>query len=234
VRSHDDIPGQESYDVWFINDGNGSLICSQRFDVETSTLHHPTIITRRKKPNLGIWEVTGRIDAERAVYNGEASGWDLINGRFIEKGSPKGAQPIAFYASDITPKSIPIRLKSEHKTLLSWRQLAVLVAQAEQGKIKDSHQLYSQKHFRVTEPIINLVMLMVCLPILVCRDPKSMKSAVTISFAMVGACFVTTFICKMLATEADVGSFYQIGFYAWLPIFIFLPIAFIELDSMKT
>jgi hypothetical protein len=184
--------------------------------------------------NLGIWEVTGRIDAERAVYNGETDRWDLINGRFIEKGSPKGAQPIAFYASDITPKSIPIRLKSEHKTLLSWRQLAALVTQAEQGKIKDSLQLYSQKHFRVTEPIINLVMLMVCLPILVCRDPKSMKSAVTISFAMVGACFVTTFICKMLATEADVSSFYQIGFYAWLPIFIFLPIAFIELDSMKT
>ena len=234
VRSHDDIPGQESYDIWFISDGNGSLICSQKFDVETSTLHNPTIITRRKIANSGIWEVTGRIDAERAVYNDETGGWDLINGRFIEKGSLKGAQPIAFYASDITPKDIPIRLKSEHKTLLSWRQLAVLVTQAEQGKIKDSLQLYSQKHFRVTEPIINLVMLMVCLPILVCRDPKSMKSAVTISFAMVGACFVATFICKMLATEADVSSFYQIGIYAWLPIFIFLPIAFIELDSMKT
>jgi len=118
--------------------------------------------------------------------------------------------------------------------LLSWRQLAVLVAQAEQDKIKGSRQLYSQKHFRVTEPIINLAMLMVCLPILVCRDPKSMKSAVAISFAMVGACFITTFICKMLAPEANVGSFYQIGFYAWLPVFIFLPIAFIELDSMKT
>ncbi len=234
VRSHDDIPGQESYDVWFINDGNGSLICSQKFDVETSTLHYPTIITRRKKANLGIWEVMGRIDAERAVYNGETGGWDLINGRFIEKGSPKGAQPIASYPSDITPKDIPVRLKSEHTTLLSWRQLAVLVAQAEQDKIKGSRQLYSQKHFRVTEPIINLAMLMVCLPILVCRDPKSMKSAVAISFAMVGACFITTFICKMLAPEANVGSFYQIGFYAWLPVFIFLPIAFIELDSMKT
>jgi lipopolysaccharide export system permease protein len=234
VRSHDDIPGQESYDIWFISDGNGSLICSRKFDVETSTLHNPTIITRRKIANSGIWEVTGRIDAERAPYNDETGGWDLINGRFIEKGSLKGAQPIAFYASDITPRDILIRLKSEHTTLLSWRQLAVLVTQAEQGKIKDSHQLYSQKHFRVTEPIINLVMLMVCLPILVCRDPKSMKSAVTISFAMVGACFVTTFICKMLAPEADVSSFFQIGFYAWLPIFIFLPIAFIELDSMKT
>ena len=234
VRSHDDIPGQEAYNVWFISDGKGSLISSQRFDVETSTLYNPTIITRRKIPNSYIWEVTGRIDAEKAVYNSGTGGWDLFNGRFIEKGSTKGVQPKASYISDITPKDILVRRESEHETLLSWRQLAALATQAEQGKIKDSHQLYSQKHFRVTEPIINLVMLMVCLPILVCRDPKSMKSAVTISFAIVGMCFVTTFICKMLTTEADVSNFYQIGFYAWLPIFIFLPIAFIELDSMKT
>ncbi len=234
VRHQNDIPGQESYDIWFIPDDNGSLICSAKFDVETSTLHQPTIIRRRKISNSRIWEVTGRIDAERAVYNSETGQWDLIGGRLIEKGSIKGPRPIASYASDITPKDIPVRLKSEHTTLLSWRQLAALVEQAEQGKIKNSRQLYSQKHFRVTEPIINLVMLMVCLPILVCRDPKSMKSAVTISFALVGICFVVTFICKMLAPEADVSSFYQIGFYAWLPVFIFLPIAFIELDSMKT
>jgi lipopolysaccharide export system permease protein len=236
VRSHDDIPGQESYNIKFISDGNGSLIFSGRFEVGKSTLYNPTIITRRMNADSYIWEVTGRIDAEKAVYNGKAKpkGWDLTNGRTFEIGSAKGVQPKDFYASDITPSEIPIRLKSEHKTLLSWRQLAALVKQAEEGKIKDSRELYSQKHFRVTEPIINLVMLMVCLPILVCRDPKAMKSAVTISFAVVGGCFVATFICKMIAPETNVSNFYQIGFYAWLPIFIFLPIAFIELDSMKT
>jgi len=234
VRSHDEIPGQEIYTIKFINDGNGSLICSGRFDVGTSTLFAPTIVTRRKSEDSYIWEATGRIDAEKAVYNGKAKGWDLINGRFLEIGSTKGVQPIAFYASDITPSEIPIMLKSEHKTLLSWKQLSALVKQAEEGKIKDARELYSQKHFRVTEPIINLVMLMVCLPILVCRDPKAMKSAVTISFCFVGGCFIATFICKMLAPEANVSNFYQIGFYAWLPIFIFFPIALIELDSMKT
>ncbi len=234
VRRQHDIPGHESYGIWFIPDDNGSLICSARFDVETSTLQEPTIIRRRKIANSRIWEVIGRIDAEKAVYNSETNKWDFTNGRYIEKGSIKGPQPISSYSSDITPKDIPVRLKSEYTNLLSWRQLAALVEQAAQGKIKDSRQLYSQKHFRVTEPIINLAMLMVCLPILVCRDPKSMKSAVAISFTLVGACFIITFICKMLAPEANVGSFYQIGFYAWLPVFIFLPIAFIELDSMKT
>ena len=37
VRSHDDIPGQESYDVRFISDKNGSLMFSQKYEVDTST-----------------------------------------------------------------------------------------------------------------------------------------------------------------------------------------------------
>jgi len=69
VRGQDAIRGQESYDVWFITDSNGSLICSQRFDVKTSTLHYPTIIRRRKKANALTWGVTGRISAEKAVYD---------------------------------------------------------------------------------------------------------------------------------------------------------------------
>ncbi len=242
VRSHDDIPGQESYDVRFIGDGSGSLICAQRFDVETSTLYNPTILLRRPTSRAGIWEFTGRIDAGKAVCDNGTGRWDLYSrdpnsgqwlpyGLLTEKGSQKQPQTIAFYPSDITAKDIPVRRKSEYKTLLSLRQLTALTAQGTQ--IRDLAQLYSQKHFRITDPLINLVMLMISLPILVCRDPKSMKSAVMISFAVTGACFITTFVCKMLATEV-VFDRVMPELWAWLPVFIFLPIAFIELDSMKT
>jgi lipopolysaccharide export system permease protein len=241
ARQHDDIPGRESYSVWFMNDGEGSLICSIRFEPEESALHQVSIITRSRVPNSTLWEVTGRISADKAVYNTETGLWDLYSlnsetgewsayGLFTARDSEESTQKISSYASDITPKDIPVRRKAEYKTFLGWRELSALAAQG--AKVRDRRQLYSQKHFRITEPIISLTMLLVCLPILVCRDPKSMKSAVMISFAMVGACFITTFICKMFAPEAN--SFYQIGFWAWVPVFIFLPIAFIELDSMKT
>ena len=94
-------------------------------------------------------------------------------------------------------------------------------------------ELIGQKHFRITEPVINFVMLMISLPILVCRDPKSMKSAVMISFALTTACYITNFICKLLATEVVFGKVMP-EFWSWLPVFIFLPAAFLELDSMKT
>ena len=244
VRKHDAVPGRESYDVWFISDNKGSLICSQKFDVKTATLYNPTIIMRRQGTQPGTWQVTGWMEADNAVYNPETGSWDLTNGRFTqvskhfedqsflaEKDGYKTRGTVLSYSSDITPKDIPVMRKSRHKTLLSSRQLSVLAAQ--RTKIRDLAQLYSQKHFRITDPIINFVMLMISLPILVCRDPKSMKSAVAISFAVTTACFITTFVCKIFATEM---VFQRIipEFWAWLPIFIFLPIAFIELDSMKT
>jgi len=148
VRSKDTIPGEEFYDVWFIIDGNGSLINSLKFDVKTSTLHNPTIIRRRKKADAFTWEVVDRISAEKAVYDPNIGEWILTNGRFTGKDSRNIDQPIASYASDITPKDIPVRRKSRHLILLSSRQLAVLAAQ--QTKIKDRAQLYSQKHFRIT------------------------------------------------------------------------------------
>jgi lipopolysaccharide export LptBFGC system permease protein LptF len=140
-------------------------------------------------------------------------------------------EPVAFYESDITPEDIPIRLQEKYKSLLSSSQLAQLAAKG--TRVKDLAALYSQKHFRITDPIINMVMLMVALPILVCRDPKAMKTAILISFVITSACWVVTFACKMVATEV---IFNQVRpeLWPWVPVFIFLPIAFIELDSMRT
>ena len=99
--------------------------------------------------------------------------------------------------------------------------------------MKDQADLILQKHSRVTDPIINMVMLMVALPVLVCRDPKAMKSAITISFGITISCIIVSFVCKIFATEM---FFDQVRpeLWAWGPVFIFLPIAFIEIDSMKT
>ncbi len=231
VRRHDALPGQETYDVRFIHDKNGSLILASQFDVKTSTMHDPTIITRTRGDNDIIWEVTGRIDAQKAVYNSQTDLWEFIDGYFTPTGPTASRQPVETYQSDITARNLPVRRAADNKTLLSSSQISSLARQ--QTQVKDQAQLYSQKHFRITEPIINLVLLMISLPILVCRDPKSMKSAVVISFTVTALCLVAMFVCKMLATEMVFGRVMP-EFWAWLPIFIFLPIAFLEIDAMKT
>jgi lipopolysaccharide export system permease protein len=235
VRNEDELPGQESFAVWFLTDSKGSLICSRRYSVESQTLDFPTILTRQADPNRpGIWRVTGRISAEAAVYNDKTKSWDLVNGYFIgiDTADVAQAKPLASYeAPDLLPKDIAVRQMSGYNTLLSSRQLTALAAQ--KTKIKDVAQLTSQKHFRITDPLINLTMLMVSLPVLICRDPRTMKSAIVVSFALTVACFITTFVCKMLATEVVFARIMP-EFWPWVPLFIFLPIAIIELDSMRT
>lgn len=243
TRSQQDIPGKESYKVRFIRDENGSLIFSQKFDVSTSTLYNPTILLRRPTTKDDVWEVTDRIDADQAVYNEQTGRWllrrkDANSGKWLasgvltEKDPAKPLRNIEYYASDITAKLLPIRTASEYMSLLSLRQLATLAGP--NTKVRDLAALYSQRHFRITEPLINLLMLLMSLPVLVCRDPKSMKSAVLVSFVITSACFIIIFICRMLSTEQVVFDRVMPEFWAWLPVFIFAPASWIVLDSMKT
>ncbi|MHC5059909.1 MAG: LptF/LptG family permease [Planctomycetota bacterium] len=238
VRSHDELPGEQVYDVWFMTDGKGSLLCTTNFQEKNQTMQKPTIIIREPIPDSVIFGVLGQIQADSATYNHQKKGWDLKNGRYLkiaehgeEIAMNQQPEPMPFYESDITPEDIPIRRQEKYKAMLSSAQLAQLAAKG--TRIKDLAELYSQKHFRITDPIINMVTLLVALPILVCRDPKAMKTAILISFGVTSACFVVTFACKMVATEV---VFNQVRpeLWPWVPVFIFLPFALIELDSMKT
>jgi lipopolysaccharide export system permease protein len=242
VRGSDAIPGKESYRVWFITDASGSLISAQKFDVASSTFEGLIVVTRSKKSDALLWEPTGFIEAQKAKYDSKSQAWLLTNGFFTPISKLSSGQPgrqnsaasrtaLSAYSTDLTPKDIPVRRKAEHKSLLSSMQLSQLASQGTQ--LKDLANLYSQKHFRITDPIMNLVMLLVCLPVLVCRDPKSMKSAIAISFAITAASLIVGFVCRILATEDIFGRIVP-ELWAWLPVFIFAPIAFIEIDSMKT
>ncbi|MGD0596767.1 MAG: LptF/LptG family permease [Sedimentisphaerales bacterium] len=242
VRNKDVVPGKESYNVWFVTDASGSLLSAKKFDVASSTFDDLIVVTRSKKPDTLLWEPTGFIEASKAIYDFKSQTWLLTNGFFTpipKLGSPQpGRQnasasrtPLAAYHTDLTPNDIPVRRKAEHKSLLSSLQLSRLASQGTQ--LKDLANLYSQKHFRITDPIMNLVMLLVCLPVLVCRDPKSMKSAIAISFAITAASLIVGFVCRILATE-DVFGRVVPELWAWLPVFIFAPIAVYEIDSMKT
>jgi lipopolysaccharide export system permease protein len=236
--SHDELPGQQQFSVWYMPDSDGSLICASKFEEASGILTGITIVVRQPAEDPGQWTVKGVIQADSAEYDSQQHGWNLLNGRLVSivadtevTSSALAPQEVDFYKSNITPQQIPMRQQEGYKTLLSSAQLA---AMAKPGtKVKDLAELHSQKHFRITDPIINMVMLLVALPILICRDPKAMKSAIMISFAATAGCFIVTFFCKMTATEV---FFSQVRpeLWAWLPVFIFLPIAVMELDSMKT
>jgi lipopolysaccharide export system permease protein len=233
VRAQDALTETLSYDMWFISDGQGSLFCSPQFKVKEGIIVAPTIITRTKRQDSGLFDVTGIIKADSAYYDLDTQSWILDNGVFMKISKELADRPyetVKSYSSDLTPKDIPVRRKSAHMDLLSSYDLVRLAKQSP----KDLARLYAQRNFHLTDPIINLVMLMISLPVLVCRDPKTLKSAVFISFALTGLCYIITFVSKIFASEVIIGSGARPELWAWLPIFIFLPIAVVELESMKT
>ena len=239
TRKHDDAPGEGSYSLWFAGDDKGSLFCSKQYDESTQTLQSPMIILRQKvEDRQEVYRVTGKIQAASAVYNEERQGWDLKRGRLVnlpakgEEMIPPKTEPIDFYPSNLKAADIPIRRREGFKTLLSLHQLTEL-ERNEGARKTDLAELSLQKNSRITDPIINLIMLMVALPVLVCRDPKAMKTAILISFLTTASCFIVVFICKLFATEVFFGQI-RPALWAWAPIFIFFPIALIEIDSMKT
>lgn len=239
MRGHDELPGTKQYDLWFASDSNGNLVSAFRFNEGTRAMENPFFILRQRIARTDRMAVVGRIKAQRAVYDASRGGWALTGGQLLripdsENAISTGPQtaPVDFFASDLTPEQIPMRRQEGYKSLLSSAQLLHL-AGSHGTRQSDLAELYLQKHSRITDPILNLVMLLVALPVLVCRDPRNMKTAILISFAASTGCFVLTFICKMFATEV---FFNQVRpeLWAWAPIFLFVPIAFIQLDSMKT
>jgi lipopolysaccharide export system permease protein len=242
TRKHDDLPNAGVYDLWFAGDDNASLICSRRYEESTQTLYDPIIILREPMDeHAQIYRVTGRILAEKAVYDAQKGGWTLVHGRILRVTEPSsemdasaaqqaGAYP--FYATKLTADDIPIRRREGFKALLSLRQLTELENNSGTRRT-DRAELSLQKHSRITDPIVNMIMLMVALPVLVCRDPRAMKTAILVSFLTTAGCFLVVFLCKLFATEVFLGQV-QPAFWTWAPIFIFFPIAVVQIDSMRT
>jgi lipopolysaccharide export system permease protein len=239
TRGHDDVPGTKKYDLWFAADSNGNLINTFCFDEKLQKMGNALFIVRKRIAGTDQMIVVGRIKAREAAYDAARGGWALTDGQMMRIPESKDTiqvgpqtEPADFFASDLTPQQIPMRRQEGYKSLLSSAQLLHL-ANSKGTRQSDLAELYLQKHTRITDPVLNLVMLLVALPVLVCRDPRDMKTAILISFGTSTACFAMTFICKMFATEV---FFNQVRpeLWAWAPIFLFVPIAFVQLDSMKT
>jgi len=238
IRSHDYDPTTETVEtVWFMPDRHNSLICTDRY--EAGVMARVTILLRRPVVGRpGQFEVVDVIQAERATWDGERGGWVLEQGRYwgtVERArlgaGDSAARTVDFYATDLTPSLIPLRQQEGYKALLSYRQLLALERQ--EKRIRDVAELYVQKHARITGPVVNMVMLLLALPVLVVRDPKVLKSAILKAFALVIVCFTVATLCRMFAAEEIFGRI-RPEVWTWAPIVIFTPIAFMELDAMKT
>ena len=105
---------------------------------------------------------------------------------------------------------------------MSTSQLTRLL---ELKRVPDMRSALMTRHVRFTEPLNNLVMLLLGLPFILSRE-RNIRSSASLCLLMVGTFYVFIYICRYLGLPAT--------WAAWLPILLFGPIAVVMLDSVKT
>jgi len=166
-----------------------------------------------------------RTTADKAVWNDQHQLWQLTNGIYF---STEGSrEPRKSWSTDLSPDYIWLQKNSNSKSLMSSAQLADLVRS--QHKPAEQRQAILEKHFRFTDPIINMVMLLLGLPLLVTRERFSSRTAFFLAIIGPATCFIVTFVCKLIG-----GDFTDPLLAAWLPLIVFLPLSIITLDGIKT
>ena len=231
VREHEEVAGEKSFPLKLLPDQQGqALVYSPKYDPKTETMENLLVIVRVD----GIMDKI--IKADFAKWNHKTGDWILTNG-IIQKDTNDPKQmnlPIEIYESELTPEYLSIQKNSSFKSLMSSFELTELI---KRGGLKpaDRAEAFGEKHSRFTDPIINMIMLLVGLPMLVSRERKNTRIAYAYMLCGAGGCFIATFACKLLASgNIYVTSETQRALVTFLPIIIFGPASLLAVDSIKT
>ncbi len=221
----------------FLPDRDNALFWAGRYDPETRIVENLVIIKRKNR------QLTGHITAEKASWLPNRKCWVLVNGVYHNdnytnyNASANGtgtkslqnqaSYKVLYYKSDLDPDYLWLQRNSAYKNLMSTTELTDLLKR--NLKKAEYRDIIAQKHFRVADVIINMVMLLLSLPMLISREKRVSGSALLLGVVGAGSCFLITFVCKFLA-----GTVLDPLIAAGLPVIIFLPLSVVSFDSIKT
>jgi lipopolysaccharide export system permease protein len=176
--------------------------------------------------------------SDEAVWNAKLRRWDLTGGRRVPI-APPGLQTnlpvesdVTFYQSDLTPDEIALNLGKDYIQLLPTSTISTLLTRNRYGTI----DLLRTKHLRFTQPISNVILLLLAISTVMTRTPGTLKSAALRCTLLTGLCMASIFLSYQLAGVPPNAGMINLwpALMAWLPIFIFGPLAVFLLDHVKS
>ncbi|HWE01698.1 MAG TPA: LptF/LptG family permease [Tepidisphaeraceae bacterium] len=251
VRDHDEIHGQTRgwFTIEFMQDADNGLLHAARFWPRRRTeagqtlpmMEKMDVIERQpiRNKRTGAVEIlpVAHVYADAATWNPSAQEWDLQNGwrvtglRPDEDRSREISDPA--YKSNITPEEINLYRSGNYVDLLSTERINELL---DRPKSYGVLNLLRVKHSRFTQPIMNVILLMLCIPNVLTRDTGSLKSGATKCLIYMGIAMGSVFLSQQLAGSppAFMAADRWAALMAWLPIFIFGPLSVFLLERIKT
>ncbi|MGH7178965.1 MAG: LptF/LptG family permease [Tepidisphaeraceae bacterium] len=239
TRSHDQA-GEEarrSFDIKAMQDDRNGILFASRYTpasgAEQARIFEFDLIQR--DPDL---QPVAHISADRAVWDPGAKLWQLTRGRIVtglrpsERRAPE--KPIATYQSNITPEEISLFHSGNFIEMLSTSRINQLLQRPQSYGTID---LLRVKHARVTQWIMNLMVVLLAIGCVLTREPGTLKTGIIKLLVVVGLAMAGVFLCHQLASHPPSGAQWADrwpAIMAWIPIFVFGPIAIWLLDRVQT
>jgi len=231
VRGHDEASAKKSFSLWFLKDRNNTLLSAMNYNPNTQSMEQ--LIAMERDDN---GQIVAKISADAAVWDETKGIWRLVRGilyarsfgdsEFVVSGQ-MGRRPIDSYATDWKPEDLVLRQAINWTWFLSVRQLTELLKKPH--LVPNQNEVLSARHIRLTQPILNMLLLLLGLPFFLNREPHSVLVSVGMCLLVAITCFMLSFVSQTLAASTN-----HIALVAWLPIFIFFPLSVLLLENVKT
>ena len=246
IREHDEVrKGVRNYfAIEAMQDSNGGLLRAARYypnPPEQPAYMLDVDVIERATTAAGKLVPVAKLQAEEAHWNPQAQQWDLVNGRRVtglnaERVSPE--QPWAVYKSNITPEEIALYRSGHFVDLLPTTRINQLL---DRPNLYGKLELLRVKHWRFTQPLMNVILLLLAIPCVLTREPNTLKTAATKTLVLTGIAmggvflfhqFAGTVPSRMAASPTGPNTWAMV--MAWVPIFLFGPVSVFLLDRVQT
>lgn len=182
--------------------------------------------------------VSAHLYASAAVWNDSLKRWDLTDGLRVpivspDQPTPAVATALAAYSSDITPQEIALNENNDFIQFLSVARINQLLARPRSYGAMD---LLKARHLRFTQPIVNVILLLLAVSMVLQREPGRLKAAAAKCMVLCGLCMGSVFLAQQLAGSPPGHTMLNFwpALMAWLPIFFFGPLSAYLLDRVKS
>jgi lipopolysaccharide export system permease protein len=239
IRTHDEmhLPTPHSYAVQMIRDDRNSLLSAARYTPPgqglPAKIEYFDLVERDDQ-----LRPCGHLYAAAAIYDPAAKLWRLTDGWHVkilrpEDNDPTPPERVETYQSDITPEEIALWRGGQYVQLLPTRRIDQLLARPKSYGAAD---LLRTRNLRLTQPIANVILMLLACPTVLTREPGRLKSAALRCLTLCGLCLGTVFLAYQLAATPPNPAWAALwpALMAWIPLFIFGPLAVWLLDTMKT
>jgi lipopolysaccharide export system permease protein len=242
IRTHDEIQQgvsrfSKGFPIEAMQDASGSLLMSSRFTPASAQdpvakMADFDVIERDEQ-----LQPVAHISADEADWDALRKEWLLTNGRRVTGLRPEQQRsdelPCSAWRTNITPEEVALYRSNDYVELLSTDRINQLLSRPQSyGTVN----LLTVKHSRVTQWLMNLVLVLLAVPCVLTREPGKLKQDLTKLLFLTGCAMGTIFICRQIAghppTVALAASWPAL--LAWMPVFIFTPISIYLLDRLHT